>query len=362
MPTAFTTKPTFTADGAARDLRSRCAAAARLAMAGDRYSPEDRADCAAAVMSRYLTGAYSAPLCGCGGPALVRYLVCDDLGNATDGGLRCYRHAPIPAQRRELTARDRWSAIDATFTALFHDAADYRRSVDAQRARDDVDAAARAAHAAFLPNVQGDTAEVRGTPWGARVTALDMLRLMGELKPGQSPSGPAWTAAYCAARAAAGMDAGEVAEEMEMDAATVRQHLKRASDRIGARLTGATAPLPGTSDMRVSRTAHRAYLAQVIGTPEPIALKATATRQRAAGMGEDTAWRTRPETAAPITARIDTAAIGAPTAPDWTTALPRPTAQRLETAARLRRARAATRDDAQREQVRRDAGIPSVVR
>src|SRR4051794_11742096 len=43
----FTTLPAVLLDAAA--LRSRCAAAAKLAMRGTNYSPDDRADCAAKI-------------------------------------------------------------------------------------------------------------------------------------------------------------------------------------------------------------------------------------------------------------------------------------------------------------------------
>lgn len=108
-----------------------------------------------------------------------------------------------------------------------------------------------------------------GTPWGARRAALAMLAdaglwegsRSGKLAPNvhanvdtvqypqgvlfderrdtrtvraSAPTGPLWTLAYSAARAQDGLDAREIAAELELTDATHRQHLSRAAKMLRA--------------------------------------------------------------------------------------------------------------------------------
>jgi hypothetical protein len=345
---AFTTLPAAP-DHWAEDMRRMCAAAAALSMRGENYSPEDRAECAAAILSQHLTAAHSAPRCDCGGPADRRTVGMDDYGNAVYLRAVCPRHRG--ADWRTLTGR---SDALPSFSTLLGTASNYRRSLSRQRARDQRDAAETAARDAFMPALPDDAPEVRSTPWGARRTALDMLRTLGlDERAACRKGGPLWTAAYAAARAAAGLDSETVAAELDLSPATYRQHLSRAAGRI-----------PSAAALPVS--AHAAALGMEDTTPGH---KAAWTRMHSADLDTPTLRDHLPAAQhAPVTCRdIRTVLDMAGTAPempapDWTRDLPAATRARLNAAAGIRRARAAAKPAAQRATDRMAAGLPATVR
>lgn len=337
----FTTAAPITADHWQRELRSRCTAAARLAMTAEQWQPEDRAEAAAAVAAAYFTGDWRMPTCTvCRHAAEHRAAVTDDYGTVVYGAPRCIAHRGTDYRRIVGSV-----APLPTFAALYGAACNVRRTIARQRARDAVHAAELAARDAFTPSLPDDAPEVRGTPWGARRAALDMLRALGlDERTACRKGGPLWTAAYAAARAAAGLESDAIAAELELTAAQYRQHLSRAAGRVPS---AACLPL----------SAHAAALGMEDTTP---GVKATKTRERSADLAQD--WRTRPDDAAPVAVTLDAAPVLPATLPDWTNGLPYATAARLARAAAIRRARGQAKTDEQRSTDRLAAGLPATVR
>lgn len=151
--------------GAVETVRSRCAAAARLAMRGEMYSPDDRADVAAELLARL------------------------------------YAETPTPAGLPfEL----------ASMTRLIGMASNMRRTLDRDRARDAQDCADRAA-AAFSPGLAHLQEQERAEtgPDAAHGRARDMLSALGLPRLGR-----AYPVAYTAARSAQGVELETVAAEM----------------------------------------------------------------------------------------------------------------------------------------------------
>jgi hypothetical protein len=326
MPIRFTTLPAAMLTVA--DFRSRCAAAAKLAMRGQNYDAEDRADCAAKIAAETF-GNGRAGLRGTPRDVL-RYLDWTERYPATVAALAAEDVAAIPASA-------------ATFSRLYGVAMNYRRALDRQRVRDAADAAERARNDSFTPHVPSEDPALRGTPWGARRTAVEMLRDLGALGAVVEP-GPLWTAAYSAARSAAGLESREIAAELDIGYDTLRAHLSRAAGK-----------LPSCSALGIPEHA------EALSIPEPVARKASATRNHAA-TPSDTDWRTRPATAAPVTCRIDRSAVGNVDTPNWTLDLPAATRARLAHGARINRMRAEAKPRATRDRDRLSAGLPATVR
>lgn len=324
----FTTLPVAAMSPA--DFRSRCAAAAKLAMRGANYDAEDRADCAAKIAADVLGN----------GRQNMRGTAADVL-RFIDWGLS--HPATVAAMLAEDVAAI--PAAAASFSRLYGMAANYRRGLDRQRSRDAADAARRAETDGFLPHVPAEDPAYRGTPWGARRTAVEMLRALGML--GRVvESGPVWTAAYAAARAAAGLDAPEIAAELDISYDTYRAHLSRAAKRFPS---SAWAGIPEHSD--------------ALSIPEGgRAVKAAYSRTHSADLEAD--WRTRPDNAAPVSVRVGETrdALSLSIRPSWTLDLPHATAARLHCAADLKRARMAAKTAADSARDRLAAGLPATVR
>ena len=212
MSTALIFRPIYTPNMARRarmvsaaDLLRTCRAAAKLSLQGDAWSAEDRAD-----LSAHLVGVV---------------------------WQRAAKHAPQgwhpPMRLPRAIGFDYVPANLCGLDFLVKRGANWREARESERERDSIEAAARAA-LEFSPAVEtGETAELRGTPYGARRTALEMLRNAGLLSwSGESPAGPMWTLAYSAARAAAGLESDAIATELELTPAQYRQHLSRAAKRV----------------------------------------------------------------------------------------------------------------------------------
>lgn len=318
------------------ELQSRATAAARMSMRGNGFDAEDRADTAAELVWRVLDT--NTPK-GHGRPADV--LAWTDTAAHLHAGR-------VPAS---------W----ATFSRLFGMAANLRRSLERERERDTAEAL-RAASAgltfeAFTP---APALETGGTPTGARRSAVEMLRALGMMDTAKrhgrtvevAPTGPIWTLAYTAARSAGTLDAEALAEELELERATLRQHLSRAPKRIPA----AQAELPlhlWTEALHMPDTAT--------------ALKPSRSRTLSADMGtrENGPREHLPRAQhAPCTSRTDRRIIRkAPRGSDWgkaletgTTAEAR-TAKRLAAAAAIRVERVNARTAAERDHLRLAAGV-----
>lgn len=328
MSTALSFRPIYTPDMARRarmvsasDLLRTCRAAAKLSLQGDAWGPEDRAD-----LSAHLVGV-----------VWSRAAVW-----APEGW-----HVPMRLPR--AIGADYVPANLCGLDFLVKRGANWREAREAQRERDSIEAAARAA-LEFAPAVEtGETAELRGTPYGARRSALEMLRNAGLLSwSGESPAGPVWTLAYSAARAAAGLESDAIAVELELTPAQYRQHLSRAAKRV--------------------------RYGNVPMWHDALAVLAPATLQHAAPL--EPSERYRPDAAAEVSCRTDKRLAPSRKLAQWAAPrtvllgsvkrridpLPTTTHQRLAKASDMRRKRAAARTADERRAARLAAGLPPTVR
>lgn len=248
------------------ELQSRCYAAARLAMMGASFSPDDRADAA----SRLLTDLW-AEITSAG--ALL-YTVGQRVPTSLQGD--GVNYSAKSRQKSKDDAPDVWADIPAVrksslppFSTLTGRAANLRRSLERDRLRDRTDAAERARTDAFLPYVPGTDPEVRSTPAVAAELAAEMATAMG------TDGRPAYVAAYTAARATSGEASDAIAAELELAPAAYRKALQRGRDAIA------------------KRYASQHELAEALYVPDGgVALKPSASRNRTHAIGErDAGWR-----------------------------------------------------------------------
>lgn len=344
----FTTKTEDRADWiSAGDLIGRCSAAARMALRGANWSAEDRADVAAVILCKAWETARATD-------GAIRSDETVAVRSSVNGGPKVL-YSKYSAQKskdtRAVSARETYVRADVcAWTWLLQRAADERRSMEASRRRE-LETAANAP-VEFDPFIPAPADETGGTPWDARRTAVEMLRALGMVGD-RITWGPLWTLAYAAARAVestdangerGGIDRETVARELELDPATVRQHIARAVARIPAAANGY-----GT----------RSAWADALYIPEGgRAVKPSRSRAESADMGtrhNGPRERLAPKDHAPVTerraARIKRASVDAWTRgpsyrPEWTRDLDTRTANRLEAAARIRleRTRAQTED------------------
>lgn len=348
------------------ELPSRCTAAVRLAMGSDSYSDAHREDVAAELVARTVAdaGTHGATCTLCSGPAAWRLPV--RTAGRTFHLHRCGRHGGTGRGWRPVIRREDAVPADlCSVTRLYHLALTLRRSLDRAMARDAAEAAEAAERAPLEAHREGEGAEVRSTPHGARRAALDMLRnsgLVGERLPlpgarATSPHAPLWTLAYTAARAAAGLESEEIAAELDLDPAAHRKALSRAA-----------------ADLRKVPGAQRAWAEALCILPGGISGKGhTATR-----LPESFGVRTAPGHTLPNTAEdratvavspLHCTATRATRTPwhelpvnrrrtaDWTAALPARSSSRLAAAAVITRKRAAAKSNTQRKADRAAAGI-----
>jgi hypothetical protein len=344
--------------------RTARAAAAMGMRNADKYDAEVRADAAADVVARVWSKAgNAAPSCRrCAGPR--RYLVTLWTGTGCETATvpMCTRcAAPHRDRTPMLPTSPSVDADSATFTHCLNLVANYRRSLDAQRARDAADAAARAAHSIevdpTLEVITGNHPDVIGTPASARRSAVEMLRNAGLL--GDAVQwGPLWTLAYSIARTAApDRETGEVldpealARELELSRAAVRKHVQRASERLAASGHDHSAWLDALE-------VQTAALGKSHAAPLPLS---------ASGTEVDTDWRTRRSErianvadsalpAAPVTCRSE-APCPRETVADWTAYLSPVQAARMERMSEIRWTEFRARTDSERTMIRAAAGL-----
>lgn len=302
------------------DVLKSCRAAAKLALQGDAWSLEDRADCAAHLTTLVLERA-----------ALDAESVLNGKGQTVllNGG----RGNLYPAR-----------LIGLDF--LVKRGGDWRRAREAERARDEVEAAATgggmAVHGSSMaPDAPSELRDA--APHTARRAALDMLQNAG-LIGRRVEDAPAylWTLAYASARASAGLESREIADELEMTFGTLRNHLSRAAKALRS----------GGHDMRawVPALALEGH-----GWSRPGEYTAPKDRTRLA-----------PADHAPITTRKTRTRTSAPGA-DWSAPrkwngwtidpLTPGTRARLEKATRMRRQRADAKTPDERRRARLAAGL-----
>lgn len=341
-----------------------CKAAAAMGMRNaDRYGAENRADAAADAVARLWarSGETGATCRRCGAPAAAMA----ELESCTPGVTAtvplCHRHAVRAVTRRPLLSNlPSIPADSATFTHALNHVANFRRSLDAQRERDAVDAAARAVQDMTVdPTLEAITAmagpETYGTPSAARRTAVRMLDDLGLL--GATVQRDAlWTLAYSVARSSAPdrvtgavPDSKAIGAELELSAAAVRKHVQRAAERLADLGYGADAFLDALNVPTGGGKGGAAAL--------PISVVGDA-------VSDD--WRTRPgqrvaNAAAVVTEGKVSASSVEPTpsaAPaDWTAYVSPITAGRLARAAELRDARGRARNDTERAALKSAAGL-----
>jgi hypothetical protein len=307
----------------------RCAAAARQAFRGKQYSDTDREEAAVSVLAAVLLKAADHFTPRHGSPAAVLRWI----GWAERHGAALADVEIVPADV-------------CRFSFLYQTACSRRRTIDRDRERDAAAALDRAADGeGFRPmRLPGESEEVRRTPWGARSCAVDMLRSLGMLGTAVD-AGPVWSTAYAAARAAAGLESAEIADELEISPATLRQHLSRCAGRIPSVSYGTS-------------YGHAAALGMVDATRP--ARKGDA--RHAADIGERAhGWRDAPDAAAPVAIR-EGESRPAP-APDWAADLPAATRARLDNAVRVKREARANRtpdDLAAVNALREERGLPAL--
>lgn len=275
-----------------RELLSRARGAAGLALRG--WDTEDRADCAAELVARVLER--------------------------------------VPAGGNTESVPEAWVAGGV----LFGMAANWRRSAERQRASEAQLALSAAAEGeGFSAFVPAEVPELDGTPEGAERRAQSMLEDIGV-----PAEGAFWTLAYSAARSVDGTDDGklggrELAAELELTTATLRQHQSRAAKRtlkLRPGTTGDYGEALGVSDHRPHRSGKVERDARMRPSyPAPVEVKRT--RKLAP-------WSGRKRSA-------------------WGAEVTPASAARLSTAARNQRAQANGRTDAERQALRLAAGIPS---
>lgn len=317
----------MTTDDAAMEpaeLLSRCTAAARMALTGKQWTPDDRADCAGHILLETLSKVDGA------------------------GAAESTWHLPADV---------------ASFRRLVNLAANYRRSVEASRRRDDDDAAERGLHdAGEDPALAALLRPVSPTSDDAHRAAREMLGTLGVPRLGKL-----YPVAYTAAREYIAREAQTDETGRETGRAVL---VKRAADTAAAAAELGMTPAALRKAQSVERIARNLPSVSYRGAAEHGALlglevpasparKASATRTRSADIGDRAnGWRTRPEAPAPVSCRTGERRTDI-TPPAWTSTLPRTTAARLETAARMRAERAAAKDAAKRAADRAAAGLPA---
>jgi hypothetical protein len=179
----FTTNTAAAAEGfwSPAELQSRCAAAAKLMAGSANYSPEDRADMAAKLMAHVLEGQRETVPAPAAAPAAEwRGRTVRPIGTHGRDVLR--RMDRLERIAPGLAAAEWVAAVP--FGVLTGLASNLRRTLDRNRERDAAYAAASAASADFTPLATVAEDEAKGTPHGARRTAVDMLRNLGALSDG----------------------------------------------------------------------------------------------------------------------------------------------------------------------------------
>lgn len=321
------------------ELQSRCYAAARLSMMGANFSPDDRFDAA----SRILADVW-ATIVESGAPLLT---MTQRVPTSLQGDGVTY--SAKSRQKSKDDAPDVWADIPAirksdapTFSTLAGRAANLRRSLERDRARDAVDAAERAATEAFLPYVPDADPVVRSTPAAAHELAQEMGRAMA-----LDARRPVYVATYTAARSASGEGSDVVAAELEMAPSAYRKALQRGREAISAAYA---AP-------------HE--MADALYLPDGgYALKPSASRMRTHAIGErDAGWRDSQRAYGIRPVAIGEAPLPAgalPVAPpEWARDLKGTTAARLRHAARRSSEMALGKSDAERAHARLTAGLPA---
>ncbi len=365
---------THLADDGAVTYSGRAYAAVKMAMGSDAYSDEDRADAAAEIVAKLLADnpgerIRTAPMERV--QPLRPYAVACYCAALYDG-------AELPAALRPSPSADAWRVPShlASVTRLFHLACHLRRTLDRNRVRDAEDCAQRAADSFTTAGpevIAQDTRETVGTPDGAHRVAMDMLAMIG-MRPLRRPDRPVYSLAYAAARASAGLESGEIAEELGVSYGTLRNHLS-AAHRVFCPVEvakGWRAPECHTQRDYAAALAildsGGAERPRVAPMPESNGIRSAMKDGQTAAFPNVSADRARILAAPlresrtrPTRKPWDTVAVGKRRGAAWTRSMPARSQSRLAAAATHSRRKTAAKTDAQRSADRKAAGILAAI-
>lgn len=305
--------------------------------------------------------------------------------------------AVVAAVPVALRNGDRYPARYCGYGWMAQRAVDWRRATETRRRADLEAAADQGARLSGHHHDPDPVDTVDGSPVAARRRAVAMLRTTGVLPDGEPVRwGPAWTAAYVAARSAANVcpitgepvevDPAELADELELTPNTLKAHRTRGAAAIarsaGLPVEPVRVPLryggkPANGDQcaeRIAGPGSRYLWRELLGLPTDDAgraVKPTKSRSESSSMGDRAnGWRgleaARP---APLPVRCrkgpkrDRRRKLAPPAWAVEVARDRPRAAvRWDRMARVSRERVEGRTDQERQAVRVAAGLPATVR
>lgn len=302
---------------------SRCFAAARLALRGERWGYTFQVDCAADLFTDLLTETLSQPATGT--PQEVSRWI--DFCWQFPLSAAKYADAETGIPRAKLS-----------MTRLYGMASNWRRGHEraAERLRRAAVEGMSIADSALGAPVERPAA----TPTAARQTAIDALSELGLARLGKL-----YPVAYAAAREADGLTGDEIAAELGVNAATLRKQISRAGTKVPSAATHTYREHAETLRVDEYRPAGKRGEVKPMSGPE-------SNDWRGAG--------------APVPVHPVKVSMAAPTArewdgnrcADWAKDIPATTAARLAYAAKLQRERAKNADALDREARRAAAGIP----
>jgi transcriptional regulator with XRE-family HTH domain len=313
-------------------------AAAGLAMQGDYYSREDRADAAAAITLRVWETARAA---GTNGMAVV--MAPSSLSGPAP---KMAKGATAKTTPRKRVMEDAVPSSLVTMSKLYGHACNLRVTIRRDRERDLQQAAEDARTGAFLAHGPALSYGVPADPAHAHDAAHGMLLDLGL---DSDPEGSLYRVAYAAAREAAGLTGEEIAAELGIRRGTLAQQINRAATKV-----------PSAQTHTAREHAEALHVDEYVEPPRP----------QKASLPESNGERLKPghrypQTRAivpslPVTERKLAGGRrkwnGNATAA-WTDGLPGATRARLRKSAQLQRARAAAKTAEQRKLDRLSAGL-----
>lgn len=309
----------------------------------------------------------------------------------------CRSHLLLWAVQKNAQSRtpDRFSRESFSYGKLAGEAANYRRSVEAQRAREQADIAARSVHG-FR---SGDKLPLGDRPSGltpdaAREEAVAMLSALGLPRLGRL-----FPVVYGACRQGAALvpvlrqvtdkqgrvldvptgataleirpaDADAVAAELGLSVAALRKLTQRAPDKIPACSAGDVETVVTRADGTLTTHIRARYGApefcSALGMEDDSANARPVGRAPRAARQNHSGDRERPDVDAPIANRVDKAQRHdkrrRTPVPEWVSKLTPTQRARLEHGVEVKRARMNAKTPAERRHDRQSVGLPATVR
>jgi hypothetical protein len=313
-------------------------AAAGLAMQGDYYSREDRADAAAALTLRVWETACELRANG------AQFATAPS--SLSGPAPKMAKGASAKTTPRTRVVEDAVPSSLVTMSKLYGQACSLRRTIRRDRERDLQQAAEDARTGAFLAHGPALNYGTPADPAQAHEAAHGMLLDLGL---DSDPEGSLYRVAYAAAREAAGLIGSEIAAELGMPRGTLVAEINRAAKKV-----------PSAKTHTPRQHAEAMHVDEYVEPPRP----------QKASLPESNGERLKPghrypQTRAivpslPVTERPLAGGRrkwnGRKTAA-WTETLPGATRARLRKSAELQRARAAAKTAEQRKLDRLGAGL-----